>query len=129
MKFFSLMALEQAAADAATATGAEGAVPAEVGFVGTLISLVPMILIFVIFYFMLIRPQRKKEKKVQEMLKALKVGDRVSTIGGIYGTITNIKDDTLELSVGRDNVKLIFARWAIRQVEDVAIENDSEVLN
>jgi len=100
-----------------------------VGFVGTLISLVPMILIFVIFYFMLIRPQRKKEKKVQEMLKALKVGDRVSTIGGIYGTITNIKDDTLELSVGRDNVKLIFARWAIRQVEDVAIENDSEVLN
>ena len=55
--------------------------------------------------------------------------ERVSTIGGIYGTITSIKDDTLELSVGRDNVKLIFARWAIRQVEDVAIENDSEVLN
>ena len=94
-----------------------------------LISLLPMVLIFVIFYFMLIRPQRKKEKKVQEMLNALKVGDRVSTIGGIYGTITNIKDDTLELSVGKDNVKLIFARWAIRQVEDVAIENDSEVLN
>ncbi|MBP3648724.1 MAG: preprotein translocase subunit YajC [Clostridia bacterium] len=103
--------------------------PAGAGLLGTLISLLPMILIFVIFYFMLIRPQRKKEKKVQEMLNALKVGDRVSTIGGIYGTITAIKDDTLELSVGRDNVKLIFARWAIRQVEDVAIENDSEVLN
>ena len=128
MKFFSLMALEQAAADAAAAA-AEGEVPASMGLVGTLVSLLPMILIFVIFYFMLIRPQRKKEKKVQEMLNALKVGDRVSTIGGIYGTITNIKDDTLELSVGRDNVKLIFARWAIRQVEDVAIENDSEVLN
>ncbi|MBQ8149866.1 MAG: preprotein translocase subunit YajC [Clostridia bacterium] len=99
------------------------------GILGTLISLLPMILIFVVFYFMLIRPQRKKEKKVQEMLNALKVGDRVSTIGGIYGTITAIKDDTLELSVGRDNVKLMFARWAIRQVEDVAIENDSEVLN
>ena len=103
--------------------------PAGAGLLGTLISLLPMILIFVIFYFMLIRPQRKKEKKVQEMLNALKVGDRVSTIGGIYGTITAIKDDTLELSVGRDNVKLIFARWAIRQVEDVAIENDAEVLN
>ena len=37
--------------------------------------------------------------------------------------------DTITLSVGRDNVKLMFARWAIRQVEDVAIENDSEVLN
>ena len=132
MKFFSLMALEQAAVDtaaaAATTPGAEE-VPAQMGIIGTLVSLLPMVLIFVIFYFMLIRPQRKKEKKVQEMLNALKVGDRVSTIGGIYGTITNIKDDTLELSVGKDNVKLIFARWAIRQVEDVAIENDSEVLN
>ena len=128
MKFLSLIALEQAAVDAANA-GVEGEVPASMGIVGTLISLLPMILIFVVFYFMLIRPQRKKEKKVQEMLNALKVGDRVSTIGGIYGTITAIKDDTLELSVGRDNVKLIFARWAIRQVEDVAIENDSEVLN
>lgn len=130
MKFYSLMALEQAAVDAAVATdAAAGEMPAGAGLLGTLISLLPMILIFVIFYFMLIRPQRKKEKKVQEMLNALKVGDRVSTIGGIYGTITSIKDDTLELSVGRDNVKLIFARWAIRQVEDVAIENDSEVLN
>ena len=128
MKFLSLIALEQAAVDAANA-GVEGEVSTSMGIVGTLISLLPMILIFVIFYFMLIRPQRKKEKKVQEMLNALKVGDRVSTIGGIYGTITAIKDDTLELSVGRDNVKLIFARWAIRQVEDVAIENDSEVLN
>ena len=128
MKFLSLIALEQAAVDAANA-GVEGEVPASMGILGTLISLLPMILIFVVFYFMLIRPQRKKEKKVQEMLNALKVGDRVSTIGGIYGTITAIKDDTLELSVGRDNVKLMFARWAIRQVEDVAIENDSEVLN
>ncbi len=128
MKLYSLLALEQAAADVA-ATGAEGEMTTSVGLLGTLISLLPMILIFVIFYFMLIRPQRKKEKKVQEMLNALKVGDRVSTIGGIYGTITAIKDDTLELSVGRDNVKLMFARWAIRQVEDVAIENDSEVLN
>ena len=130
MKFFSLMALEQAAVDAAVATdAAAGEMPAGAGLLGTLISLLPMILIFVVFYFMLIRPQRKKEKKVQEMLNALKVGDRVSTNGGIYGTITAIKDDTLELSVGRDNVKLMFARWAIRQVEDVAIENDAEVLN
>ena len=128
MKFLSLMALEQAAVDA-TAVGAEGEMPAGAGLLGTLISLLPMILIFVVFYFMLIRPQRKKEKKVQEMLNALKVGDRVNTIGGIYGTITAIKDDTLELSVGKDNVKLIFARWAIQKVDDVAIENDSEVLN
>ena len=101
-------------------------VPAGGGLMSMLITLVPM---FLIFYFMLIRPQRKKEKKVQEMLNALKVGDRVSTIGGIYGTITAIKDETIELSVSNENTKLIVARWAIRNVEEVTIENDSDLLN
>lgn len=97
---------------------------------GDIFSLViPMVLMFAVFYFLLIRPQRKKDKKVKDMLAALKVGDRISTIGGIFGTITAIKDDSIELSVGKDNVKLILARWAIRQVEDVAVENDTEVLN
>jgi preprotein translocase subunit YajC len=96
----------------------------------SILSLVlPMVLMFAVFYFLLIRPQRKKDKKVKNMLSALKVGDRISTIGGIYGTITDIKDETIELTVGRDNVKLMMARWAIRQVEDVPVENDTEVLN
>ena len=88
-----------------------------------------MVLMFAVFYFLLIRPQRKKDKKVKDMLSALKVGDRISTIGGIYGTILAIKDDTIELNVGKDNVKLVLARWAIRQVEDVPVENTTEVLN
>ena len=114
---------------------AEGAVPTavnpeEVSPVAMLLStLLPMVLIFVVFYFFLIRPQRKKDKKVKEMLNNLKVTDRVCTIGGIYGTITQIKDDTITLAVGKDNVNLVFARWAIRNVEEVSIENDSEVLN
>ncbi len=111
-----------AGADASTMTEAAGAA-------GILSMVLPLVLMFVVFYFLLIRPQKKKDKKVKDMLAALKVGDRVCTIGGIYGTITGIKDDTLELSVGRDNVKLVFARWAIRNVEEIAIENDSEVLN
>ncbi len=114
---------ESAATDAATdaTTAAAG------GEIFTLI--IPMVLMFAVFYFLLIRPQRKKDKKVKDMLSALKVGDRISTIGGIYGTITMIKDETIELSVGKDNVKLMMARWAIRQVEDVPVENDTEVLN
>ena len=88
-----------------------------------------MILIFVVFYFFLIRPQRKKDKQVKEMLANLKVGDRVCTIGGIYGTIVNIKDDTISLAVGKDNVNLVFARWGIRSVEEISIENDTEALN
>ena len=95
---------------------------------GLVTTLIPMLLIFVVFYFMLIRPQRKKDKKVKDMLAALKVTDRICTIGGIYGTIVAIKDDTFTVAVGQDNVKLVFARWAIRNVEEVTVENDSEVL-
>lgn len=126
-----LMGLTDAAtgaADAAAATDATAAT-ATAGVGEMLGMILPLVLMFVVFYFLLIRPQKKKDKKVKEMLAALKAGDRVCTIGGIYGTITSIKDDTIELSVGRDNVKLVFARWAIRNVEEVAIENDSEVLN
>ena len=97
--------------------------------ISTLFSLAPMIALFAIMYFMMIRPEKKRKKKEQEMLAALKHGDRVCTIGGIYGTITNIKDDTLTLVVGRENMTMVVARWAIRSVEDVSIENDSEALN
>ncbi|MBR4080203.1 MAG: preprotein translocase subunit YajC [Clostridia bacterium] len=99
------------------------------GIVGLIVSMLPMILIFVVFYFMLIRPQRKKDKKVKEMLDNLKVTDRICTIGGIYGTIVGIKDDTVTLSVGKDNLSMVVARWAIRSVEEVSIENDAESLN
>ncbi len=123
--FGATVALADAATTGEAATA--GDVPAPVG--GDLLSMIlPMALIFVVFYFLLIRPQRKKDKKVKEMLAALKVTDRVCTIGGIYGTIVSIKDETITLSVGQDNVKLVFARWAIRNVEEVTVENDSEVL-
>ena len=117
------------AATGAAATAADGAATAAAG-TGSLISTVVMMVAMVaIFYFLLIRPQRKKDKQVKDMLAALKKGDRVCTIGGIYGTIEHIKDDTITLAVGKDHVNLVFARWAIRSVEEVAIENDAEALN
>ena len=91
--------------------------------------IIPMALMFVLLYFIMIRPQRKKDKAVKEMLNNLKAGDRICTIGGIYGTITSIKDDTVTLSVGRDNLNMVLARWAIRSVEEVTIENDAKELN
>ncbi|NLV59797.1 MAG: preprotein translocase subunit YajC [Clostridiales bacterium] len=117
-------------ADAAGAAGAATDATVAAGGTGELLGMIiPMVLMFVVFYFLLIRPQRKKDKKVKDMLANLKVGDRICTIGGVYGTILAIKDDTIEMSVGRDNVKLVFARWAIRNVEEVTVENDSEALN
>lgn len=91
-------------------------------------NLLPFLLIIVLFYFMLIRPQRKKDKKVKDMLSALKVGDRVTTIGGIHGTISGIKDDTVTLAVGAEKTKIVMARWGIRSVDEVSIENDMEAL-
>ncbi len=107
---------------------AVGETTTEGGALAMITSLLPMVLIIVVFYFMLIRPQRKKDKKVKDMLAALKVNDRVTTIGGIHGTIVGIKDDNVTLAVGADKVKLVFARWAIRSVDEVSIENDSEQL-
>ena len=121
----------ETAAAADTAAAVEGAGEmTTMGSIGALVSMfLPMILLFVVFYFMLIRPQRKKDKQVKEMLNNLKAGDRICTIGGIYGTIVGIKDDTVTLSVGRDNLSMVVARWAIRSVEEVTIENDAEALN
>ena len=127
-------ALAEEAGSAAAAAGnaaADGAAAVEqVNPVAALVTtFLPMVLIFVVFYFMLIRPQRKKDKKVKEMLNALKVGDRVCTIGGMYGTITNIRDEsTITLALGPQEVPVVFARWAIRSVEEISVENDSEVL-
>ncbi|NLU37018.1 MAG: preprotein translocase subunit YajC [Clostridiales bacterium] len=97
----------------AAQTAAEG----QGGILGTLGSFLPIILMFVVFYFVLIRPQRKKEKETQEMLASLKAGDNVTTIGGICGKIVSVKDDILTVEVGADKVKLVFERWAIRDVE------------
>ncbi len=114
----------------AAPTPAGDAAAAEVSPVAALIgTFLPMIAILVVFYFFMIRPQRKKDKKIKEMLAALKVGDRVCTIDGIYGTITNIRDEnTVTLALGPQDVPVVFARWAIRNVEEITVENDAEVL-
>ena len=108
----------------APATGTtEAAASSSSGIVSTVIMMVAMV---AIFYFLMIRPQRKKDKKVKDMLSALKVGDRICTIGGIYGTVVQLRDDSVTLAVGAQKTQLVMARWSIRSVEDAAVENDAE---
>ena len=111
----------------AAATGTEE-IGAGAQFIVMLVQLLPMILIFVVFYFMLIRPQRKKDKEAKQMLENLKVGDRICTIGGIYGTIVRIKDQVLTIEVGEQKTQMMIARWAVRNVEQLTVTNDAENL-
>ncbi len=133
MKYALMNWLADAAATAGTdaaAAGTEVAQEMSAGatFIYYAVQFLPMILIFVVFWFFLIRPQRKKDKEAQEMLNSLKVGDRVCTIGGIYGTIVRIKDDVLTVEVGEAKTQMVFARWAIKNIDTLSVTNDSEQL-
>ena len=77
--------------------------------------LLPLLLIPVL-YFMMIRPQQRRQKQWQEMLGSIKTGDRVTTAGGIRGTILSIKDDVIVIRVAPDNLKLEVAKSAIASV-------------
>jgi len=101
--------------------GGEGAA----GGGSALMSILPFVAIIAIFYFLIIRPQNKKQKETQKMLAALKKGDKIVTIGGIHGTIQNVKEQTVIVKVDEDT-KLEFSRSAISNVVTVAKEDKSE---
>lgn len=77
----------------------------------------PFILMGGIFYFMLWRPQKKEQQKRQSMLESLKKGDKIITIGGMYGTITNISEKKVTVEVA-ENVEINFVRSAISGFQD-----------
>ena len=81
-----------------------------------------LILMFVAMYFLLIAPNQRKQKQWQQMLSNLKPGDKVTTNGGIRGTIVSVKDDALVVKCAPDNVKLEMVKSAIAAVttEEVA---------
>jgi preprotein translocase subunit YajC len=77
-----------------------------------LVSFLPLIAMLAIFYFILVLPMKKKQQKVQTFLQALKEGDRVVTSGGLFGTITKLKDDAVQLQIAQ-NVKVDISKAAI----------------
>jgi preprotein translocase subunit YajC len=99
---------------AAPPAGSEGAAGAAGG--GMIGTLIPFALIIFIFYFLIIRPQNKKQKETQKMLSALKKGDKIITIGGIHGSITKVKDNTVVVKVD-DGTEIEFSRSAVSNVE------------
>lgn len=71
-----------------------------------LMQFLPLVLMFAAMYFLLIAPQRKKQKEHEKMLAALAAGDEVVTAGGIYGVITQVKDDRFVVRIGDNNAKV-----------------------
>ena len=83
---------------------------------GGLITMLPILLILPVMYFLMIRPQQKRQKQWQEMLGSIKSGDRITTAGGIRGTILSIKDDVVIVKVAPDGIKMEIAKSAIASV-------------
>lgn len=78
-------------------------------------TFVPLILMFVMFYFILIRPQRKKQKALALQIASIKKDDRVVTIGGMHGMVSNVKETTVVLKIS-DNVKVEFEKSAVATI-------------
>ena len=86
----------------------------------TIVMLVAMI---AIFYFMLIRPENKRKKEAEKMRSELSVGDVITTIGGIVGTICAVKDNTIVIETSADRVRMEFTKWAISTKGTQSTEN------
>ena len=76
-------------------------------------SIVMLVVMLVVFYFMLIRPENKRKKEAEEMRSSVKTGDKITTIGGIVGTVVNVKDERFVLETSADQVRIEFEKWAL----------------
>ena len=96
---------------------------ASAGMGSTVIMLVLMV---AVFYFMLIRPENKRKKEAEAMRGAVKTGDKITTIGGIIGTVVNVKEDKIVVETSADQVRIEFAKWAISTNETAAEAKKAE---
>ena len=76
-------------------------------------TIIMMVAMIAIMYFLLIRPENKRKKEAANMRASLVVGDEITTIGGIVGTICAVKENTIVIETGADRVRMEFTKWAI----------------
>ena len=82
-----------------------------------IIMLLPML---AVFYFLLIRPENKRKKEAEQLQNSLSEGDTITTIGGIVGTVVDVKEDKFVIETGADQVRIEFAKWALSTNESAA---------
>ena len=93
--------------------------------------IIMLVVMIAVFYFLMIRPENKRKKQITEMRNSLKVGDDITTIGGITGTICALKEDTVVIESGADRVRIELTKWAIstkgiQTSQDAAPESDKK---
>jgi len=101
----------------------EGAAMPGTDMTSTIIMLVLMI---GVFYFLLIRPENKRKKEAEQLRSSIKNGDSVTTIGGITGTVVDVKEDKFVLETGADRVRIEFQKWALSTNETAAKNAEAE---
>ena len=93
------------------------------GMGGTIVMMVAML---ALMYFMLIRPENKRKKEAEEMRSSLKAGDEVTTIGGVTGTVVDVKENKFVLETGADRVRIEFAKFALSENHTAAARAAAE---
>ena len=83
-------------------------------------SIIMLVAMLAIFYVMLIRPENKRKKEAEQMRASVKTGDKITTIGGIIGTVVNVEEDKIVIETSADQVRIEFAKWAISSNETAA---------
>ncbi len=106
-------------ADTAASGAVDGTAQQQVGGLASFMPLIMMGLLFVVMYFLMIRPQKKKQKEEQKMRESIRVGDEITTIGGIRGRIVNIKEDEFVIETGADRNKMVIKKWALQSCDTV----------
>ena len=86
-------------------------------------SIILLVLMFGMMYFFMIRPENKRKKEAEQMRANLKVGDEITTIGGITGTICAVKENTVVFETGADRVRVEITKWAIANKGTIINEN------
>jgi len=76
-------------------------------------TIIMLVVMFVLLYFMMIRPENKRKREAQALRESLTVGDEITSIGGITGTICAVKENTIVFETGADRVRIEMAKWAV----------------
>ena len=83
-------------------------------------TIIMMVAMLGIFYFMLIRPENKRKKEAEQMRSSVRKGDKITTIGGVVGTVVDVKENNIVIETSADQVRIEFAKWAISSNETAA---------